>query len=366
MPPSWTSRLRDPIWWNDLVQLAKTAAAAVVAWVIAAHVLDLPQPFLAPWAALLVVHATVYRTFSRGLRQVAATVIAVVLSTSIGDLMGLSTASVALLLVVGLVVGTVPWFGAEATTIATTGLIVLTTGFTDEAMLISRLLDTGIGIVVGLLVNLVLWPPLRRRTAAVAMDRIDDGIGELLIDMADGLSEDCSTEDVTGWVDSSRDLDGDIDHAWALVRQAQESARWNPRRSAGPVRDPREWRGLLRRMEQSVAEIRSMSRTVGDEQSHRRAWGDGFAVPWLEMLGDTGRAARDADSAAMAAVRLRLEAFSDELRSTERSQQWPTYGALIINLRNIIDAMDEVAAANPLGQPALPLRLSGRSGTTRG
>ncbi|QCW49339.1 hypothetical protein FE634_00935 [Nocardioides dongxiaopingii] len=367
MPPTWTSRLRDPIWWNDLLQLAKTASAAVAAWVIAAHLLDLPQPFLAPWAALLVVHATVYRTFSRGLQQIAATVIAVLLATSIGELMGLSTASVALLLVLGLLIGTVSWFGAEATTIAATGLIVLTTGFTDDAALISRLLDTGIGIAVGLLVNLAVWPPLRRRTAIAAMDLIDDGIGDLLVDMAGGLHEDCSPEDVSGWLDRSRELDGDIDHAWALVRQAQESARWNPRRSAGPVRDPRAWHDLLRRMEQSVAEIRSMSRTVGDEQSHRGAWGDDFALPWLAMLGDTGRAAKQADAVAMGAVRTRLEGFAEELRSTERSPAWPIYGALIINLRNIIDAMREVAAANPLQQPAPPLRRPrGRAGTSTG
>ena len=39
----------------------------------------------------------------------------------------------------------------------------------------------------------------------------------------------------------------------------------------------------------------------------------------------------------------------------ERVDQWPHYGALIINLRNILDAMGEVASANPMGRPALPL-----------
>ena len=63
-------RLRDPVWWTEVLQLVKTAVAAVLAWVLASQVFALPQAFLAPWAALLVVHATVYRTFSRGLRQV--------------------------------------------------------------------------------------------------------------------------------------------------------------------------------------------------------------------------------------------------------------------------------------------------------
>jgi len=54
-------RLRDPVLWTNVSQVVKTVAAAVLAWVLAADVLGLAQPFLAPWAALLTVHATVYR-----------------------------------------------------------------------------------------------------------------------------------------------------------------------------------------------------------------------------------------------------------------------------------------------------------------
>ena len=133
----------------------------------------------------------------------------------------------------------------------------------------------------------------------------------------------------------------------------------NPRRSARQMKDPQQWHGLLRRMEQSVAETRSLVRTLGGQQAHRESWGEAFADPWIAMLADTGRAASAADAAALLAVRGRLEQFTEDLRTTERSPEWPIYGALIINLRNIIDAMDEVAEANPIGGPALPLRLPG-------
>jgi len=353
-------RLGDPIWWNDVLQLAKTVLAAVAAWVVASSVLDVPQPFLAPWAALLVVHATVYRTFSKGAQQVAATVVAVLLATAVGETLGLSTTAITVLLVVALVLGSVPWLGAEATTIATTGLIVLTTGFDDDVMLISRLYDTAIGVGVGLLVNVIVWPPLRRRTAAKALDRIDDGIGELLLDMAAGLRDAAPDEDVAAWIDRTRDLDEDLDQAWALVRVAQESARMNPRRSARPMKNPKEWLGLLRRMEQAVAETRSLARTLGGQQAHRETWGEAFAVPWISMLRDTGQATSDADPAALLDVRRRLEEFSEDLRSTDRSPEWPIYGALIINLRNIVDAMGEVADANPIGGNRLPIRIPQR------
>jgi uncharacterized membrane protein YgaE (UPF0421/DUF939 family) len=350
-------RLGDPIWWNEVLQLVKTVVAAVAAWLIAASVLDVPQPFLAPWAALLVVHATVYRTFSKGMQQVAATVVAVLLATIVGEALGLSTWAIALLLVIALVLGAVPWLGAEATTIATTGLVVLTTGFDSDRLLVARLLDTAIGVAVGLLVNVLVWPPLRRHTAAQALDRIDDGIGELLVDMAGGLGDGCQDEDVKGWIDRTRDLDGDLDQAWALVRQAQESARMNPRRSARAMKNPSAWHELLRRMEQAVAEIRSLARTLGGQRAHRETWGEAFAEPWITMLGDAGRATSAADPAALLDVRRRLEALTDELRATERSAEWPVYGALIINLRNIVDAMDSVAEANPIGHARVPIRV---------
>jgi uncharacterized membrane protein YgaE (UPF0421/DUF939 family) len=345
-------RLRDPIFWNDAVQLAKTVLAAVVAWLLATVVFDLSQPFLAPWAALLVVHATVYRTFSRGLRQVVAAVAAVLIASVVGHAMGPTTWAVATVLLVCLVFGSLRWFGDEATTVATTGLVVLTTGFADDSMLFSRLLDTAIGIGVGLLVNALVWPPLRSRAALAAMDRIDDGIGELLMEVSEALQgARLDLETVEDWVERTRDLDESLDHAWSVVRQAQESARMNPRRRAREVRDPQRWHELLRRMEQAVAEVRSMARTWASEVARGGTWDTEFTDPWSRLLGEAGRATADADPDAIHAVRQRLEELVDSMGpSRSELARWPTQGALVINLRNILDAMDEVAAANPLGQ----------------
>jgi len=365
-----SGRLRDPVFWNDGTQLLKTGLAAVLAWVLATEVFSLSQSFLAPWAALLVVHATVYRTFSRGLRQVAAAVAGVLLAWAVGNALGLDTVSVAVVLTLGLAIGALPWFGEEAITVAATAMVVLTTGFSsDDSMLLDRLGDTAIGIVVGLLVNAAVWPPLRRRTAITAMNHVDDDIGELLADMGARLVDGCSDDDVADWVERTRALDGDLDHAWSLVRQAQESGRMNPRRSARGLRDPRQWRALLHRMEQAVAETRSMARTLGYHSSSRDRWDPAFRERWPLLVGDAGRAIADADPGAIREIRERLSALVDELGSVgPSSPQWPVHGALIINLRNTLDAMDEVAAANPLGQPPLPiapLQRLGSSGRAR-
>ena len=364
--PRWPDRLRaaaaDPILWNDALQLVKTVAAAVIAWVVAAAFLELPQPFLAPWSALLVVHATVFRTFSQGARQVAATTVGVVLAWAVGMTLGLDTLSVAVALLVGLVVGALTWFEDQGTTIAATALVVLATGFsTDDTMLASRLADTAIGIVVGLLVNALVWPPLRRRTAITAIDRLDDRIGRLFSRMAAELREGAGTEQARAWVEVTRDLDGDIDDAWAMVRQAQESARMNPRRSAREVRRPKQWFALLHHMEQAVAEARSMARTLGRALDRDEGWDAPFADGWFHLLAETGDAVEAADSERLHHVR---ESLDDLVGRLERLDpipaRWPEYGALLLNLRNVVDTMDEVAAANPLDQPPFPIRVPRR------
>jgi hypothetical protein len=107
-------------------------------------------------------------------------------------------------------------------------------------------------------------------------------------------------------------------------------------------------------MEQAVAETRSMARTLGGPHQPDRTWDSDFADPWTSMLVEAGRAVAGAHPDDVRAVRVRLEALVHELSASERlSGRWPVHGALVINLRNVLDAMDEVAA-NPLVLPPLP------------
>ena len=355
----WRARMHDAVFWTDVTQLAKTVLAATLAWVLATSVFRLEQAFLAPWAALLVVNSTVYRTLSQGGRQVAATVLGVLVASAAGQALGLDVASVAVAMAVGLAIGSVALLEGQETTVAATALVVLTTGFSDDdSVLLARLLDTGVGIGVGIGVNLLVWPPLRRRTAIAAMDAIDDAIGGLLVDMADGVRRGVTTQDATAWVERTRDLDDDLDAAWALVRQARESARLNPRRSARGWRDPAAWHSLLKRMEQAIAECRSLARTLSLGVESGSEWDDGFRVRFVTLLHESGKAVEDADHQPLVELRERLDVFVDDLTEAGLpARLWPEYGGVLTNLRNVLAAMDEVARANPLGQPPLPFRL---------
>lgn len=343
-------RLRDPVVWSDASQIVKTVAAAVIAWVIARDLLGIAQPFLAPWAALLTVHATVYRTMARGAQQVGATVLGVLLAFAAGAALGVNAASLGIVLLVGMVAGATHSLRAESTTAAATALVVLLTGYAgDSPVLFARLLDTVIGIAVGLAVNLLVWPPLHDRAAARRVDRIDDRIGALLTDMAERLREGGAEDDAEEWVERTRDIEHEVDSAWATVRRARESGRLNPRRGAADrVGASDDFGALLTRFEQATAEARSMARTMGGSTRSLPHWNRAFREVFIDLLARTGKAITDADAEGVEQVREDVEAAARSLSSGDESLLNPLHGALLVNLRNIADAMASAARAQPV------------------
>lgn len=347
-------RLRDPVTWAGVSQSGKTVLAAVVAWVLAVHVFHLAQAFMAPWAALLTVHATVYGTVRRGLQQAGASVLGVLIAFGAWHIFGLDAISLGAAVLAGLMVGSVRGVRAETTT-AATAVVVLTTGYIDKSgMLAARLADTGIGIAVGLLVNVIVWPPLRDRSAANQIDVIDDRVGDLLADIAAQLHEGYAEDDVDGWIGRTDALANDIDKAWSVIEEARESGRLNPRRAVPQRMHSAE--GLVpivNRLAQAVAETRSMARTIRISRVPPDEWDRAFREPWLELLHRSGTAVADADSGEIKATRAELSSLADRLAVHElHDDLWPVYGALLVNLRNVLDALDAVAAAQPVRVPA--------------
>jgi uncharacterized membrane protein YgaE (UPF0421/DUF939 family) len=355
MIASLRTRLRDPLTWTSAVQLLKTVSAVVIAWALASKVFGIAQPFLAPWAALLTVQATVLGSVRQGITQAAAAVIGVLVAFGAGQLFGTEALALAAAVLVGLVAGSVRRLRADSATAAATAIVVLTAGYSgDSGMLAARLLDTGIGIAVGLLVNLAVWPPLRDRGAASAIDKIDDRIGELLCNMATALRD--GEPAVDEWVACTDEFDDDIDEAWHVLGQAHESGRLNPRRATrGRMRAAENLESILRRLEQAVADARSMAQTIGLAP---REWDPAFREPWLDLLERGGAAVSTADAGALAAVRADLDTFARALDLDALPDRfWPVSGALIVNLRNIVDALGAVAEAQPVEVPtpaALP------------
>lgn len=356
-------KLRDPVAWTGVLQIVKTVVAAVVAWLLAARVFGLPAAFLAPWSAMLVVHATVYRSFWKGAKQVAAAVLGILVAWAVGITMGFNWVALGVMLLLALLLGQLPWLKEEATTAAATALFVLTTGASnEEAVLLGRLFDTAIGVGVGIVVNALVWPPLQDHTAARTVDKVGRDVGDLLMQIAEEFGDACRREHVVAWIERSQDVDAEVDEAWARVRQARESGRLNPRRDSAVVRKPGEFGEILSRTEQALAEIRSMARTLEFSITDSNEWDDEFRDRWTGLLREVAWAIQNPDARRLGEVRTKLAALADDYSDERLSGlHWPEYGGLILNLRNIATSMDRVADSDPLsvasrgplGTPAL-------------
>jgi len=342
--------LRDPATQTDLLQIAKAVVAAVLAWVLAVQYFGLQQPFLAPWAALLTVHATVYRTFWRGTQAVLATALGIGLSFAVAEVFGLGATSLGLALLAGLLLARAGVLRDEGVTVATTALFVLTTGYEQQqTMLLDRFVDTAIGVAVGILANLVIVPPLNDRSAQLQVDRINEKLGALLGEMAAQMRSAWSEERSGSWIEQTREMDDDLDQAWHLVRHAHESGWWNPRRRLkGRALAPTQYQEVLERLEEGIAQARAMARTIHESTRSAHEWDARFRDPWLDLLEETGRRVADVD-ADVSVLHGRVDNLTRELSSEDLpGLYWPVYGALIASLLNVIDIVDDVATSRPV------------------
>ncbi|QYJ02806.1 hypothetical protein KUV85_10690 [Nocardioides panacisoli] len=351
--------VRRPEVLTDALQILKSTVAATLAWWLSIGVLDSQLPFLAPWTALLTVHATVYRSLSRGTQTTVASAVGVGLSFVIGAVLGVNLWTFALAMLVGLVGSRVTWLRDEGVSIATTAVFVLGSGFGEQAPLLGdRMLEVAIGVGVGVAVNLAVIPPLRAQQAARYVDSINRRMGEVMISMADDLGRSWHTERAEAWMDETVSIDHEVESAWQTVRFARESEMLNPRRLVPVPRRPRNrpdqprgqqsasYEDILARVAEGVSHLRHLARTIREGTVEHDDWDEDFRTRWVQIVRDAGRAIQDPD-AEVEPVYDRLNDLAARFAAQDgiRDDLWPIYGSLITSVRHIAVVVDDVASA---------------------
>lgn len=308
--------------------------------------LDLEQAFLAPWAALLTVHSTVRSSVWRGGQTVAATFLGIIVSFLAVVALGAGAVSLGAAVLVGLLLARLTAIRAEGVTVATTALFVLTSGTGEESvLLLHRFADTLLGVAVGVAVNLLVVPPLDDRLTERQLDHVDRRLGDLLRRIADDLSLPASDEHASAWIAETRAIDADLDRGEDLLRHSRESQRYNMRRSrSSSAGDLDRDESVMHRLEEGVAQVRSIARTVGDSVADAEQWDPRFREPWLALLREVGRRMAD-PHAGVADLLPRIDDLVRDLSHEDLpGLLWTVYGDLLVSLRTIVRIVDEVAS----------------------
>jgi uncharacterized membrane protein YgaE (UPF0421/DUF939 family) len=331
------------------LRTAKTVLAAVVAFAIADALHTSHSPVLAPLTALLVVQLTMYETVAHGRERIVSVVAGVLLAVGFASITGLTWWSLGLIVAVSLIAGRLLRLGPHLLEVPISAMLVLAVGGAENAAL-GRVAETLIGAVVGVLVNLLIAPPLYVQPASDAIVELARRMGTFSATLAEALRDDWSREAADRHLAQARALGQEVARADRQLARTEESARLNPRGRIARAAQPR-LRSTLTALEHAQAGLRNLARALLDRtyfvpdpataypQAARSALAavlDAFAVN-LEDAATVASGAGSADSSGgrMAAHTADLDSRRHELSAelmidphTDPSA-WAQHGALL-------------------------------------
>lgn len=350
-------RRREPV----AVQALRSTAAAVISYVVALRLSSEPNPLTAPLTALLVVQVTLYSTLTTSIRRVNSVVVGVLIAIGFSVLVGLTWWSLGLLILASLVVGRLVRVDEFVPEVAISAMLVLgVTQVTDTAW--DRVLETVIGAVVGLLVNLLLAPPLWVGPAGTAITDLALRMSRLLDHLGEEPLGPAKVEQAAARLHEARRLDNDIAQVDAALRQAEDSLRLNPRVKEGLL-----FRLVLRTgldtLEICAVVLRVACRTLTDLAKarpdgplhdagttaalqqvlrHTAIAVESFAQLITAQVSANAEEAEERLTGELSVARAHRDRLADLLLAAAREDpaHWQLHGALLTEIDRVLDELD--------------------------
>lgn len=225
--------MREALRGERLILAAKAAGAASLAWLLAPYVpyADAEYSYYAPLGVLVSMYPTVAGSARAGAQSLAGLGIGIALGLGTLGLVfvGLpAVIAVALVIGAGIVISGIRALGAGGDWVAIAALFVLLLGGPHaEEFSLSYLLTMAFGVLVGVLTNVLVVPPLYLRRASERLTALRDAVCADLRDVADALDRGMIDP---GWLsDAGSRLGGMLNDVSDEVLLAEESSRANPR-----------------------------------------------------------------------------------------------------------------------------------------
>ena len=253
------------------VYIARLSATATFAYLLALVVpAGTDRPVLAPLTALLVLQASLFQTIRSAMRKVVAVTAGVLVAVTVSAFVGFSWWLLALLIAGALLLGLLLRLGDDLLEVPISAMLIFASAG-EHAAASGRVVDTLVGTAAGLAGGLIFAPlrtqPAREAVAELAgrLAGLLDGMAADLANLPDGDAPD--PDRVVQWLDQGRALRGEIERVDDLLRQAEDSARLNPRTLRAPGTQPATevaLRGGLETLEHAAVTLRVLARSVLD------------------------------------------------------------------------------------------------------
>lgn len=323
-----------------LLQVLKSGAATIAAWLIAGWLVPGPLPVFAAIAALLVVQPSVNQSLSKALERSAGVIIGVIIAVLLSLLLGAQSWVVLAAVVVAMLVA---WAlrasPGTANQVAISALLVLALGSSSPDYAVSRILETLIGAAIGFIVNVLIVPPVLTAPARRDIGMLGREVAASLDRLADALPSVRTRPQLQELMLEARLLRPMKDAAEASLTAGEESLALNPRRSRHRD-DLVALRELFDRISPVVTQVIGMTRAYFDHYDDALA-DDPTVRAIAEQLRRAGHDVRLAVQAADAAPE--PEALTSAIPALTAplvvrrpaSDHWILVGSLMEDLRRI-------------------------------
>ena len=209
----------------------KTAIAVGIAWLVAPLVPGVADeyPYYAPLGALISMYPTLMSSLRTSVETLASLAIGILLAAAVLLTTGPNVVTIALVCGVGVLVAGSRWLTAGGDYVPVAALFVLIVGGPNaDAYSIGYIVQMSVGVTVGLLVNLLILPPLNFSGAVLQLTGFRTLLAKHLDDIGKALTETWPPEHEE-WATRSETLATTADAVRAAVGNADESRKGNPR-----------------------------------------------------------------------------------------------------------------------------------------
>lgn len=331
-----------------LLQVAKSAIATVAAWLVAGWLIPGPPPVFAAIAALLIVQPSLNQTLTKAFERTVGVIMGVVIASLLGIALGGSTWVILVATVIALLIAwALRMTPGTSNQVAISALLVLSLGTATPSYALDRVLETLIGAVIGILINLALVPPVSVTPARTSALALGDELANSLERLATALQTPQSSGQLEELMVQARLMRPMRDAADAAIDVATESLMLNPRSRAHRERLGAT-QALLDRIGPIVTQTIGMTRALYDhydatipQEPAVRA----IAEQLRRAAHDVRLGVHRADAAAVSRpLDLEPPALTAPLAiHAPSADHWVLIGSLLEDLRRIHEALREPA-----------------------
>ncbi|MFC6355568.1 FUSC family protein [Luethyella okanaganae] len=325
-----------------LLQVTKVAVATVLAWFAAQLIFPSELPIFAAIAALLVVQPSVNQSLGRALERCVGVIVGVVIAFTVGVTFGHNSWIVLLGIVLSIFIG---WAfrltPASANQIPISAMLVLSIGATTPEYAGARIIETVLGAVVGLIVNVTIAPPVLLMPAHDAVSALGRELAATIDRLAHALGSVQTQAQLEELLLNARLLRPMQVKATDAIQQGEDSLAFNPRRSRHRTALEGE-AALFARLTPLVTRMLGMTRALRDHYDdglHEEPTVRAIAVELERAAHDLRLLVRDEDTTSGAeppTTTSELPALTAPLViATPHPQHWILIGSLMEDLRRV-------------------------------